>query len=159
MHRILGGSLDPFAAFLLHRGMKTLPLRIARQNENGRALAEALTGHPAVSRVYYPGLGDAAQEAIAARQMSGRGGMVSFSLRGGAPAADRFLRKLRLAHVAASLGGVESLVSLPSMTSHALLDPAARAALGIDDGLIRLSVGIEETPDLLRDFLGALDGR
>ncbi|HUI38465.1 MAG TPA: aminotransferase class I/II-fold pyridoxal phosphate-dependent enzyme, partial [Thermoplasmata archaeon] len=155
-HKLLGPTLDPFAAFLLARGLKTLGLRVARQNDNGLAVARALREHPGVSRVHYPGWASDSEEAIARRQMRGRGGVVAFSLVGGLDAAHRFLDRLRLVHVAASLGGVESLVSLPSETSHHNLTPAERAARGIDEGLVRLSVGIEEADDLVRDLTEAL---
>ncbi len=152
-----GSPLDPFAGFLLGRGLKTLELRVARHNENGRRVAEGLRDHPAVARVHYPGRGSAEEEAIAARQMRGRGGMLSVSLRGGAAAAERFLDGLRFVHVAASLGGVESLASVPRKTSHRHFSPSELTARGIDDGLVRLSLGIENTEDLLRDLVEALD--
>ncbi|HTT15662.1 MAG TPA: aminotransferase class I/II-fold pyridoxal phosphate-dependent enzyme [Thermoplasmata archaeon] len=153
----LGAPLDPFAGFLLDRSLKTLALRVARHNENGRRVAAALRDHPAVARVHYPGLGSPQEEAIARRQMTGRGGVVAVSLRGGAPAVERFLDRLRLVEIAASLGGVESLVSVPGLTSHRGLSADERAALGIDDGLVRLALGIEEPEDLLRDLQEALD--
>jgi cystathionine gamma-synthase len=154
-----GSSLDPFAAFLLARSLKTLSLRVARQNENGQRVAEALTKHPSVRRVFYPGLGSPEQEAVAARQMRGRGGMVTVSLRGGAGAVDPFLRRLRFVHVASSLGSVESLASVPSLTSHRHLTLEDLRARGIDEGMVRLSLGIEEPGDLVRDLTEALDAR
>jgi len=153
----LGAAADPFVGFLLGRGLKTLALRVARQNENGRRVAEAARDHRAVARVHYPGWGSEEEEAIAARQMRGRGGMVSISLKGGVPAAEEFLSHLRFVHIAASLGGVESLASVPSQTSHRHLSPEARASRGIDPGLVRLSLGIEDTADLVRDISEALD--
>jgi len=155
--RAYGAPIDPFAAFLLHRSLRTLALRLDRQNESGRVLAAALAEHPAVARVHYPGRASAEQEAIAARQMSGRGGVLSLSLRGGASAVDRFLSALELVHVAASLGGVESLASVPRQTSHRYLSDEECASRGIDPGMVRLSLGIEETSDLLRDVTQALD--
>jgi cystathionine beta-lyase/cystathionine gamma-synthase len=152
----LGASADPFAAFLLARGLKTLALRVARQNENALRLAEAFRDHPAVARVHYPGWGSDAEEEIARRQMRGRSGMVSLSLRGGVSAAERFLSSLRLFHVAASLGGVESLASIPRQTSHRHLSDAELDRRGIDPGLVRLSLGIEEPDDLVRDVREAL---
>ncbi|HYB78575.1 MAG TPA: aminotransferase class I/II-fold pyridoxal phosphate-dependent enzyme [Thermoplasmata archaeon] len=152
-----GASLDPFAAFLLARSLRTLPLRIARQNENGRRVAEALATHPLVERVYYPGRASEEEEAIASRQMRGRGSMVTVSLRGGAEVAQRFLRRLRFVHVAASLGGVDSLASVPALTSHRHLAPEERARRGIADGLVRFSFGIEDPDDLVRDLTEALD--
>jgi cystathionine gamma-synthase len=152
-----GSTLDPFAAFLLGRSLKTLALRVERQNESGVRVAAALAAHPAVARVYYPGRASPEEEAIAQRQMRGRGGVVSFSLREGAPAVDRFLRRLRFVHVASSLGGVESLVSVPRLTSHRHLSDEERRAAGIEDGLVRLALGIEDPTDLVRDLTEALD--
>jgi cystathionine beta-lyase/cystathionine gamma-synthase len=152
-----GSALDPFAAYLLGRSLKTLALRVARHNENGRRVAEALAAHPLVRRVYYPGRASAEEEAIASRQMRGRGGMVTVSLNGGAELAERFLRRLRFVHVASSLGGVDSLASVPGLTSHRHLPPEERARRGIDDGLIRFSFGIEDPEDLVRDLTEALD--
>jgi cystathionine beta-lyase/cystathionine gamma-synthase len=153
----LGSTLDPFAAYLLGRSLKTLALRVARHNENGRKVAEALAGHPLVRRVHYPGRGSAEEETIASRQMRGRGGMVTVSLNGGAEVAERFLRRLRFVHVASSLGGVDSLASVPGLTSHRHLSPEERERRGIDDGLIRFSFGIEDPEDLVRDLTEALD--
>jgi cystathionine beta-lyase/cystathionine gamma-synthase len=152
-----GSALDPFAAYLLGRSLKTLALRVARHNENGKRVAEALAAHPLVRRVYYPGQASPEEEAIASRQMRGRGGMVTVSLNGGAPMAERFLRRLRFVHVASSLGGVDSLASVPSLTSHRHLSPEERERRGIDDGLIRFSFGIEDPEDLVRDLTEALD--
>ncbi len=152
-----GSALDPFAAFLLARSLKTLALRVERQNENGARVASAVAGHPAVARVHYPGRASPDEEAIATRQMRGRGGVVALSLRGGVSAAERFLRYLRFVHVAASLGGVESLASIPRLTSHRHASEAELAAAGIDDGLVRLAFGIEDPADLVRDVTEALD--
>ena len=152
-----GFVLDPFAAYLLGRSMKTLPLRVARHNENGRRVAEALANHPHVRSVRYPGRASAEEEEIAARQMRGRGGMVSISIKGGAAAAERFLHRLRFVHVASSLGGVDSLASVPSLTSHRHLSPEERERRGIDEGLVRFSFGIEDPDDLVRDLIDALD--
>ncbi len=156
--RLLGPSLDPLAGFLLTRGLRTLPLRVARQNENGRRVAEALLHHPRVEHVYYPGFGGAGQEELAKRQMTGRGGMVTIVVRGGHEGARRFLHGLKLVQVAASLGGVESLASVPKETSHARLNDEELAARGISAGMVRISLGIEETDDLIRDLSEALDG-
>ena len=153
----LGATLDPFAAFLLARSLKTLALRVERQNANGAAVAAAAALHRAVARVHYPGRASPEDESVAARQMRGRGGTLAISLRGGAGAASRFLGRLRFAHVASSLGGVESLASIPRQTSHRHLSDAARHAAGIDDGLVRLALGIEDTADLVRDVTEALD--
>jgi cystathionine beta-lyase/cystathionine gamma-synthase len=157
VHASVGAALDPFAAFLLARGLRTLDLRVARQNENGRRIAKELAGHAKVVRVHYPGTGSPSEEAVAARQMTGRGGIVAVEIHGGADAALRFLRKLRLVHVASSAGGVESLASMPSETSHVRLSEAERARLGIAPGLVRLSLGIEDPDDLLRDLTEALE--
>ncbi len=153
----LGSTADPLGAFLLARGLKTLALRVARQNENAFRVAEAIRDHRAVARVHYPGWSDDAEDAIARRQMRGRGGLVSISLEGGAAAVEPFLFQLRFVHVAASLGGVESLVSVPRQTSHRHLDASQRTSRGIDDGLVRLSFGIEDPADLVRDVTEALD--
>lgn len=153
----LGSAVDPFAAFLLTRGLKTLALRVARQNENALRVAESVRGHRAVARVHYPGWADDAEDEIARRQMRGRGGLVSLSLKGGAAAVETFLGHLRFVHVASSLGGVESLVSVPRQTSHRHLNPAQLASRQIDDGLVRLSFGIEDTADLVRDVTESLD--
>lgn len=154
---VLGAALDPFAAYLLGRSLKTLALRVARHNENGRRVAEALAGHPGVHRVYYPGRASPEEEAIAARQMRGRGGMVTIALNGGAAEAERLLRRLRFVHSASSLGGAESLASVPAITSHRHLSPETRARRGIEDGLVRFSFGIEDPDDLVRDLTEALD--
>ena len=153
----LGAVADPFAGFLLGRGLKTLALRVARQNESGQRVAQAARDHPAVARVHYPGWESEEEEEIARRQMRGRGGVVSISLRGGSAAAEEFLSRLRLVHIASSLGGVESLASVPRQTSHRHLTPAELSARGIDPGLVRLSLGIEEPEDLVRDVTEALD--
>jgi cystathionine beta-lyase/cystathionine gamma-synthase len=153
----LGAPLDPFAAFLLTRGMKTLPMRVARQSETARRLVDALDGHPAVAALFYPGRDRPESEAIAAAQMRERGGIVGIELEGGRAAAKRFLGALRLIHAAASLGGVESLASVPAETSHRGLTDAACASRGIRPGLVRLSVGLEEADDLIRDISEALD--
>ncbi|HEV2428393.1 MAG TPA: aminotransferase class I/II-fold pyridoxal phosphate-dependent enzyme [Thermoplasmata archaeon] len=153
---VLGAPLDPFAAFLLARGARTLALRVGRHNENGRRVVEALSGRPEVLSLHYPGYGDRVEEEIAQRQMSGRGGVLALSLRGGRAAAHRFLHRLRLVHVAPSLGGVESLASLPSETSHVGLTEAERSRRGIDEGLVRISLGIEDPDDLVRDLTEAL---
>jgi cystathionine gamma-synthase len=156
VHSTLGGVLDPFAAFLLARGLRTLELRVSRQNDSARRIADQLRSHPNVSRVYYPGSASPEQEEVARRQMGGRGGMVSVVVRNGLEGARRFLRGLRFVHVASSLGGVESLASIPSETSQRHLTPAERAARGIDPGLVRISVGLEDPDDLLRDLGEAL---
>ncbi len=153
----LGAPLDPFAGFLLGRSLKTLAVRMERHNSSGAAVASALAGHPAVRAVHYPGRGGPDEEAVARAQMDGRGGMVALSLRGGASALPTFLAHLRIVQVAASLGGVESLISVPAESSHRHLSGTELAARGIDPGLVRLSLGIEEPTDLVRDLREALD--
>jgi cystathionine gamma-synthase len=153
---IVGPSLHPMAAYLLLRGMKTLHLRIRQQNQSALEIARFLEGHPAVQRVFYPGLESHPGHAIAARQMRGFGGVLSFALRGGVDAVARVLPRLRLAHRAANLGAVETIAGPPATTSHVELSAGQRAALGIPEGLIRYSVGIEETEDLIADLEQAL---
>jgi len=151
-----GGSLDPHACFLLHRGMKTLALRVERQNETAGELARFLHGHDGVRRVHYPGLPDHPGHSRARTLLDGMGGMISFELEGGPGDANAFLRRLTLPIVAPSLGGVESLVTRPAATSHKGMSPEEREASGISDGLIRLSVGIESADDLIADLDAAL---
>lgn len=152
----LGGALDPHAAFLLSRGLKTLAVRVRYQNESAGRLAQFLAKHTGVEHVIYPGLTSHPQHARAASLFEGFGGMVSFELRGGAQAADRFLSRVKLPAVAPSLGGVDSLAVRPSKAVHTNLSPEERAKSGISDGLIRLSVGLEGTDDLIADFEQAL---
>jgi cystathionine beta-lyase/cystathionine gamma-synthase len=152
----LGGSLDPHACFLLHRGLKTLAVRMAYQNASALKIATFLEGHSAVDRVNYPGLESHPQHSRARALLDGFGGMLSFEVRGGVDAAERLLLNLRLPIVAPSLGGVESLVTRPATTSHSGLSPEERRAVGISDGLIRVSVGIEGSGDLITDFEQAL---
>lgn len=158
-HRLnhLGGSLDPHAAFLLHRGVKTLALRVRYQNESALKIAHFLEGHAAVSKVNYPGLESHPQHERAARLFDGFGGMMSFELRDGVDAAESFMHRARLPAIAPSLGGVETLVTRPSTTSHSGMSEEDRRKLGISDGLIRLSVGVESTQDVIEDFRQALD--
>ncbi|HXG19438.1 MAG TPA: PLP-dependent transferase [Methylomirabilota bacterium] len=152
----LGGSLDPHAAFLLHRGLKTLGVRVRQQNESALRMARFLAQHAAVASVNYPGLENHPQYARARELFDGFGGVLSFEPRGGVEAAERFLKKTRLATVAPSLGGVETLVTRPATTSHAGMAVEDRKRLGISDSLIRVSVGIEASEDLLADFEQAL---
>jgi len=158
LHKLdhLGGSMDPHACFLLHRGMKTLALRVRQQNASALAVARFLEGHPAVARVNYPGLESHPGHARAARLFDGFGGMMSFELEGGVEAAERFMGRVRIPLIAPSLGGVETLMTRPATTSHLGMDPAERRALGISDELIRLSVGVEAVEDLIEDFRQAL---
>jgi cystathionine beta-lyase/cystathionine gamma-synthase len=152
----LGGSMDPHAAFLLHRGLKTLALRVRYQNQSALAIAQFLESHPAVARVNYPGLESHPRHQRARELFEGCGGMLSFELKGSAQAAERFLSRVTIAAVAPSLGGVESLVTRPAATSHAGLSPEERARIGISDSLIRMSVGIEATEELIKDLEQAL---
>ncbi len=156
--RLWGQSLDPHAAWLLDRGMRTLDVRMARHNANGMAVAEWASRHPAIARVHYPGLETHPDHEVAARTLDGFGGMVGLELAGGAAAAERFLRRLRLVTHGPSLGGVESLVSEPRNTSHKAIGAEGRAALGIPDGFIRLSCGIEDAADIIADLEQALGG-
>jgi cystathionine beta-lyase len=152
----LGGSLNALTCHLMERSLKTLSVRVERHNANAAKVAEALTRHPAVRRVNYPGLAQHPGHAIARRQMTGFGGMLSFELDGGRVTADRFLRRLKLITPALSLGGVETIICAPVATSHAKLTAAERAELGVTDGLLRLSVGIEEAADIIADIEQAL---
>jgi cystathionine beta-lyase/cystathionine gamma-synthase len=153
----LGGSLDPHACFLLHRGLKTLGVRMRHQNASGAQLAAFLEGHPRVTRVHYPGLASHPDHARARELLAGFGGMLSFEIDGGVPAATHVMHRLQLAAVAPSLGGPETLVTRPAESSHAGMDPQARRDLGIGDALIRVSVGLEAPEDLTADFEAALD--
>ncbi len=152
LQKTLGACPSPFDCYLVLRGVKTLGVRMRRHIETARAIAEDLTRHPRVARVLYPGLEAHPGHAIAKRQMSGFGGMISFEMRGGLDHATRFLRALRVFACAESLGGVESLAEHPAIMTHASLTAEARQALGIGDGLIRLSVGLEDSEDLLEDL-------
>lgn len=156
LSRLYGPALDPHAAWLLDRGMRTLAVRVRQHNENAMAVATWLEGRSEVARVIYPGLESHPDHRLASELMSGFGGMVSLVLAGGGDAADRFLGRLRIALAAPSLGGVETLVSQPRYTSHVGLSKAEREAQGISDGFVRLSIGIEDSADLIADFAQAL---
>jgi cystathionine beta-lyase/cystathionine gamma-synthase len=151
-----GAILSPFDSWLVLRGTKTLPLRMQRHNTNGMAVAEFLASHRKVLHVYYPGLSSHPQHELAKRQMRGFGGMVSFEL-GSLDAARRMLNSVRLLSLAESLGGVETLISHPATMTHASVPAERRAALGITDGLVRVSVGLEDIEDLKEDLSQALD--
>ncbi len=158
-HRELTGpTLDAHSAYLLLRSLKTLGLRIQRQNENAIALAGFLEQHPKVEQVYYPGLGNHPGHEIARRQMSGFGGVLSFELKGGMEAAADFLPRLRYAYMAPNLGQVETIVGPAALTSHVELNEEERKASGVPDGLIRYAVGIEDVDDLQADLDKALAG-
>ena len=152
----MGATLDPHACFLLHRGMKTLALRMRRQNDSALAIATHLENHPTVVRVNYPGLESHPSHQRAAQLFKGFGGMLSFELDGDVATADGFIQGTTLPILAPSLGGVESLITRPATTSHADMSPEDRMAMGISDRLIRLSVGIESTADLISDLDAAL---
>ena len=151
-----GGVLDPFSSFLAHRGLKTLPLRVARHLENAQAVAEFLEAHKGVARVNYPGLRSHPQHNLAARQMNGGGGMVSFFVDGSQEQTVRVLESFSYFALAESLGGVESLVSHPWTMSHASIPEPQRRAVGITPQLVRLSVGLEDAVDLIGDLEQAL---
>jgi len=155
--RDLGASPDPFAAWLLLRGVKTLPLRMDRHVGNARVLAELLAGHPKIGRVYWPGLPGHPTHETAARILDGPGGLLSFDLRAGRDAGRRFVEATGVARLAASLGGPETLVTHPASTTHRQLGRDALAAAGIGEGMIRVSVGIEDPGDLRADFEQALE--
>jgi cystathionine beta-lyase/cystathionine gamma-synthase len=147
----LGGSMDPHAAWLLLRGIKTLAVRVQRQNENALKIAQFLAQHPKVRRVFYPFLEGNPQRALAMEQMSGGGGVLSFEVDGTGEDACRVAESLRLFTLAASLGGVDSLVTIPVLTSHAMISAEERRKMGVTEQMIRLSVGIESADDLIAD--------
>jgi cystathionine beta-lyase len=155
----LGGSLDAQTCYLLERSMKTLAVRVERQTQNAGRVAEFLTGSKAVRSVYYPGLPDARGHEIAASQMSGFGGMLSFDVDESRVDPNAFLERLRLIRPAVSLGGVETTICAPAVTSHAKISAAERRRIGISDSLLRLSLGIEHADDLLADLDQALHAR
>jgi cystathionine beta-lyase/cystathionine gamma-synthase len=152
----LGGSMDPDAAFLLIRGMKTLDVRVRRQEKTAMAVARFLARHPKVARVHYPGLPSHPDHKLAKKQMRGFGSMLAFDMRGGLPAARRFCDRVRVFLMAASLGGVESLVVLPLYTSHYNMSSKELQAAGVNPGTVRVSVGLEDPADLIADLKQAL---
>lgn len=153
----LGNCMDPHASWLLVRGLKTLALRVARQNESALRVAEFLEQHAKVRRAHYPFLKSHPQYEVARRQMSGGGGMVSFEVEGTGEDARRVSEAMRLFTLAPSLGGAESLVSIPVLTSHAMIQPEQRAKMGVTEQMVRLSVGIENADDLIADLESALE--
>jgi len=157
-HRLdhFGGSMDPHAAFLLNRGLKTMALRVRYQNDSALKIARFFSEHEKVAGVNYPGLESHPQHKIAASLFSGFGGMLSLELKGGLDAAEAFVHNTEIAINAPSLGGVETLVTRPAATSHSGMSPDDRRKLGISEGLVRISVGIEGTDDLIEDFTRAL---
>src|SRR3989442_9877784 len=158
-HRLdhLGGSLDPHACFLLHRGMKTLALRMKHHNESALTIARFLEEHNAVAKVNYPGLMSHPQHNRAGQLFDGFSGMFCFEPKGGKNPAKQFMKNVSIPIIAPSLGGVETLLTRPAVTSHSGMSPEDRKRLGITDGLIRVSIGIEATEDLIKDFGEALD--
>lgn len=153
---VWGQAPDPFACWLLERGLKTLDVRVKRQNENAMAFAEWAENHPEISRVHYPGLPGHPDHELAKQTMDGFGSMLAIEVKGGGDAAVRMLRRLKLVTHAPSLGGVDTLVSEPRFTSHAVLSSAERAAAGIPDGFVRVSVGLEDVADVIGDVERAL---
>jgi cystathionine gamma-lyase len=156
LQNAVGAIPSPFDSFLALRGLKTLGLRMERHCANAMAIAQHLSRHPKVRRVHYPGLPSHPQHALAQRQMHPFGGMVTIELAGGLAEAKRFLERVEIFALAESLGGVESLIEHPAIMTHASLPPERRAALGIGDSLVRLSVGIEDEADLIADLDQAL---
>jgi cystathionine gamma-synthase len=154
---MLGSVLDPHAAYLLQRGLKTLALRVTRQNDNGQRVAQFLETHPAVEQVWYPGLPSHPDHAVARAQMQGFGGVVTFAVRGGLEAASRLVDAVRLPLIAPSLGGVETLIEQPALMSYYELSTEERLQVGIRDNLVRLALGIEDGADIIADLARALD--
>ncbi|HEY7647613.1 MAG TPA: aminotransferase class I/II-fold pyridoxal phosphate-dependent enzyme [Methylomirabilota bacterium] len=157
MQGITGAIVDPFAAYLLVRGLKTFALRMERQNTNAQAIAEFLAGHPRIAAVHYPGLTTHREHEVAKRQMRGYGGVVSFEVRGDLDAAARVVDACAIPHLAVSLGGVESLIEQPAIMSFYELTTEERLEIGIKDNLIRYSVGVEDADDLIADLAQALE--
>jgi cystathionine gamma-lyase len=149
----------PFDSFLVLRGVKTLHVRMQRHAENAAKVAEFLAGHPKAGKVNWPGLPSHPQHALAKKQMKGFGGMMTFEIQGGLEAARKFLKAVKVFACAESLGGVESLIEHPAIMTHASVPKENREKLGISDGLIRLSVGIEDVVDLIDDLKQALDAK
>ena len=160
LHKLnhLGATLDPHTCFLLHRGIKTLAVRVKHQNKSALAIAKYLESHPAIKSVNYPGLESNPGYQIAQDLLDGYGGMMSFELNGGVKAAENLIQRITLPICAPSLGGVESLITRPATTSHSGMSQKERESFGISDSLVRLSVGIEATEDLIEDFDQALKG-
>lgn len=153
----MGGIQGPFDSFMCLRSLKTLPLRMKAHQENAMAVAKFLESHPKVEKVIYPGLASHPQHQLAKEQMHGFGGMITFYVKGGMDSARKFLESVQVFALAESLGGVESLIEHPAIMTHASVPPENRKALGIDDSLIRLSVGIEDLTDLMNDLKNAFD--
>ncbi|GLC37442.1 cAMP-dependent protein kinase regulatory subunit Cgs1 [Pleodorina starrii] len=156
-HHIMGGVVDPHAAYLLLRGLKTLDLRVERHNRSAMEIARRLEKHPKIDRVWYPGLESHPDHAIANRQMSGFGGVVSFEVRGGLHECISFIDNVKLPYIAPSLGGVESLIEMPAVQSYWGFGPERRAQIGIKENLVRFSIGIEDVEDIWADLEQALE--
>ena len=156
LQNAVGGVQGPFDSFLALRGLKTLHLRMKAHCENAQALAEWLEGHPAIEKVIYPGLKSHPQHELAKRQMDGFGGMVSIYVKGGHEGARRMMERCHLFSIAESLGGVESLINLPAVMTHASIPADRRDELGVRDNLVRLSVGVESVVDLWDELRKAL---
>jgi len=150
--RLWGQAIDPHAAWLIDRGMRTLAVRMERHNGNGMAVAQWAEQQPGIAKVYYPGLPSHPDHAYAKSVLAGFGGMVGLELKGGAKAAERLLKRLTLITHAPSLAGVETLISEPRLTSHKGIGPEGRAKIGIPDGFLRLSCGIEDPADIIADL-------
>ncbi|MFL5066348.1 MAG: PLP-dependent transferase, partial [Xanthobacteraceae bacterium] len=155
--RQTGPSMSPFNAWNLLKGLETLAIRVRAQTETAAAIAEALAQHPKISRLIYPGRADHPQAALAKKQMRAGSTLVGFEIKGGKPAAFRALNALKLARISNNLGDAKSLVTHPATTTHQRLTPEARAELGITDGLVRFSAGLEHPDDVVEDLLAALD--
>jgi cystathionine gamma-synthase len=153
---VLGGVVDPQNAFLLDRGIKTLGVRVRQQNATAQTVAEYLEAHPKIERVWYPGLASHPDHQVAASQMDGFGGVISFEVRGDLRTTGKFIDSLQIPYIAPSLGGVESLIEQPALMSYYEKTSEERLALGIKDNLVRFAVGIEDTQDLLEDLEQAL---
>lgn len=154
----IGAVISPFDAWLLLRGLKTLHIRMERHSENALQVAQFLEGHPAVARVYYPGLPSHPQHELAQRQMDAPGGVISFELKGGLEAGRRLMNSVELCQVAVSLGDADTLIQHPASMTHAVVPPEARLQAGISDGLVRISVGLEDVRDIIADLQAALRG-
>ena len=160
IHQVIrqtGPSLSPFNAWVLLKGLETMPVRVERQTENAGAVADALAGHKKITRLIYPGRKDHPQADIVAKQMTAGSTLVSFEIKGGKEGAFRFLNGLKLIGITNNLGDAKSLITHPTTTTHQRLTPEQRAELGIGDGLVRLSCGLEHPDDLIEDLLTALD--
>ncbi|MCX7725221.1 MAG: aminotransferase class I/II-fold pyridoxal phosphate-dependent enzyme, partial [Chitinispirillaceae bacterium] len=157
LHKSMGGVIDPHCCYLLLRGMKTFPLRVAKQNESGLKIAQFLEKHPFVKKVYYPFLESHRHYSIAKKQMTGGGGVVTFEIKGTLETSKRFLDSLKLCFIGPSFGGVETLITHPALVSYYDYPRKERIKLGITDTLFRLAVGIEDTEDIINDIKNALD--